>query len=187
MRVKKIIRREFLKTSALLGLGAASLHLPDRAIAAGEIRLLTWEGYAEDAWIKDFEQSNGVTVTKTYVGSNDEYMAKLAAGGGDYDVAVIVSSLAERAIDAGFVENLDLSLIPNFEQLYPRLKTVAFISKEKQVYGVPTFLGITLVTVNADVIPDGSDFGILFDNRYACKIGMGRCCNVGRRGELDGN
>ncbi|TIO26767.1 extracellular solute-binding protein [Mesorhizobium sp.] len=171
--MKQIIRREFLKASALVGLATfAGLKLPRRAIAASELRLLTWEGYAEDAWVKDFEQANGVTVTKTYVGSNDEYMAKLAAGGGDYDVVVIVSSLARRAIDAGFVENLDLSLISNFEQLYPRLKSVDFISKDKRVFGVPTFLGIDPVTVNADVIPEGNDFGILFDKQYAGKIGM---------------
>ncbi|RWC83366.1 MAG: extracellular solute-binding protein [Mesorhizobium sp.] len=166
-------RREFLKTSALLGVSAAvGLKVAGRAIAAGELRLLTWEGYAENAWVKDFEQANGVTVAKTYVGSNDEYMAKLAAGGNDYDLVVIVSSLARRAIDAGFVENLDLSLIPHFEQLYPRLKTVDFISKDKRVYGVPTFFGIEPVTVNAEAIPEGNDFGILFDKRYAGKIAM---------------
>lgn len=166
-------RREFLKTSALVGLSAAAgLKLANRAAAAGELRLLTWEGYAEDAWVKDFEQANDVTVTKTYVGSNDEYMAKLAAGGGDYDLVVIVSSLAKRAIDAGFVESLDPSLIPNFEQLYPRLKSVGFISKDGQVYGAPTFLAISPVTVNAEAIPQGNDFGLLFDKQYAGKIAM---------------
>ncbi|RVC85886.1 extracellular solute-binding protein, partial [Mesorhizobium sp. M2A.F.Ca.ET.017.03.2.1] len=67
---------------------------------------------------------------------------------------------------------LDLSLIPHFEQLYPRLKTVDFISKDKRVYGVPTFFGIEPVTVNAEAIPEGNDFGILFDKRYAGKIAM---------------
>lgn len=166
-------RREFLKTSTLLGLTAATgLKFSKPAAAAGELRLLTWEGYAEDAWVKDFEQANGVTVTKTYVGSNDEYMAKLAAGGGDYDLVVIVSSLAKRAIDAGFVESLDVSLIPNFQQLYPRLQKVGFIFKDDQLYGAPTFLAISPVTVNAEVIPEGNDFGILFDKKYTGKIAM---------------
>ena len=166
-------RREFLKTSTLLGLTAAvGLKFCRPAAAAGELRLLTWEGYAEDAWVKDFEQANGVTVTKTYVGSNDEYMAKLAAGGADYDLVVIVSSLAKRAIDAGFVESLDVSLIPNFSQLYPRLQKVGFIFKDDQLYGAPTFLAVSPVTVNAEVIPEGNDFGILFDKKYAGKIAM---------------
>lgn len=166
-------RREFLKTTTLLGLTAATgLKFSRPAAAAGELKLLTWEGYAEDAWVKDFEQANGVTVTKTYVGSNDEYMAKLAAGGGEYDLVVIVSSLAKRAIDAGFVESLDPSLIPNFQQLYPRLQKVGFIFKDDQLYGAPTFLAISPVTVNAEVIPEGNDFGILFDKKYAGKIAM---------------
>jgi spermidine/putrescine-binding protein len=108
-------RRGFLRSGLGLatGLGAISglTGFHDRAWAAGELRLLTWEGYAEDAWVKDFEAANGVKVAKTYVGSNDEYMAKLAAGGGEYDLVVIVSSLAKRAIDAGFVEPLDTALI----------------------------------------------------------------------------
>lgn len=166
-------RREFLKTSTALGIGAAaSMTLANSAAAADELRLLTWEGYAEDAWVKDFEQANGITVTRTYVGSNDEYMAKLAAGGGDYDLVVIVSSLARRAMDAGFVEPLDPALIPNLDLLYPRLKTVDFISKDNQVYGAPTFLAIGPITVNAEVIPEGNDFGLLFDKKYAGKIAM---------------
>lgn len=167
-------RRHFLRAGTALTLGAAAgVNLnPRLANAAGTLRLLTWEGYAEDAWIKDFEAANGVTVTKTYVGSNDEYMAKLAAGGGDYDLVVIVSSLARRAIDAGFVEPLDLSLIPNYELLFPRLQNLEFTAKDDQVYGAPTFVAISPVTVNAEAIPQGDDFGILFDEQYAGRIAM---------------
>jgi len=113
-----------------------------------------------------------VQVSKTYVGSNDEYMAKLAAGGGDYDLVVIVSSLARRAIDAGFVEALDLGLIPNFEGIFPRAKTAPFIAKDSQIYGAPTFLFVSPVTVNAKALPEGNDFGILFDPKNAGKIAM---------------
>lgn len=169
-------RRGFLRSGLGLaaGLGAISGMggFQDRALAAGELRLLTWEGYAEDAWVKDFEEANGVKVAKTYVGSNDEYMAKLAAGGGEYDLVVIVSSLAKRAIDAGFVEPLDTALIPNLAQIYPRLQKPAFAMKDGALYGAPTFLAITPVTVNAEAIPEGNDFGILFDAKYSGKLAM---------------
>ena len=140
--------------------------------ACNELSVLTWEGYADDIWIKPFEQKAGVSVARTYVGSNDEYMAKLAAGGGGYDVVVIVSSLSKRAIDLGFVEPLDLSKIPNFQQLFEQFKTVDFNRKGDEVYGVPTFWGTSPVTVNAEVIPEGNDFGILFDPKYKGRIGM---------------
>ncbi len=166
-------RRSFLKTTASLAFaGAATSLLPAHSRAAEELRLLTWEGYADDSWVKDFEAENGAVVSKTYVGSNDEYMAKLAAGGGDYDLVVIVSSLAKRAIDAGFVEALDPSLIPNFKQLFPRLQSLAFLNVDGKLYGAPTFIAISPVTVDAAAIPQGEDFGILFDAKYSGKIAM---------------
>jgi putative spermidine/putrescine transport system substrate-binding protein/spermidine/putrescine transport system substrate-binding protein len=174
MKIRKINRRAFLKTSLAMPLiaGAASLSLPRRSSAATELRLLTWEGYAEDAWVKDFEAANNVTVSKTYVGSNDEYMAKLAAGGSGYDLVVIVSSLAQRAIKANFVEAVDPSLIPNIAQLYDRLQRATFDVDGSKLYCVPTFLAISPVTVNAEAIPTGDDFGLLFDPQYKGKIAM---------------
>lgn len=167
-------RRTVLKSAIPAALGfATSLSIKaHQAWAASELRLLTWEGYAEDAWVKDFEQSNNASVKKTYVGSNDEYMAKLAAGGADYDVVVIVSSLAQRAINAGFVEALDPALVPNLRQLYPRLQKADFNVKDGQLFGAPTFLAISPVTVNSEAIPEGNDFGILFDPKYSGKIAM---------------
>lgn len=167
-------RRHFLRTSTAFAVGAAAgLRLrPAIAQEGGTLRLLTWEGYADDAWVKNFEDAHGVQVAKTYVGSNDEYMAKLAAGGGDYDLVVIVSSLGRRAINAGFVEPLDLSLIPNFQSIYPRLQSGGFIRKDDQVFGAPTFVAISPITVNTEVIPEGNDFGLLFDERFAGRIAM---------------
>lgn len=148
------------------------LTLSAAAGAAEELRLLTWEGYADDAWVKPFEEEHGVTVTRTYVGSNDEYMAKLAAGGGEYDLVVIVSSLTKRAIEAGFVEPLDLNQIPNFKDLFPGFQKLDFNQKDGVMYGAPTFWGTDPVTVDARIIPEGNDFGVLFDPKYKGKIAM---------------
>ena len=48
--------------------------------AGGEVNLLTWEGYADDSFVSIFEEKTGCELTKTYVGSNDEIVAKMAAG-----------------------------------------------------------------------------------------------------------
>lgn len=137
------------------GVAFGGLHfIGTPTLAQTELRILTWESYAEDEWIKSFEEENGVTVSRTYVGSNDEYMAKLAAGGGEYDIVTIVSSLAERAINAGFVEAIDLGKVPNYSQLFPELQAAAFNHKDGEVYGIPYNWGLIPITVNAEVIPD---------------------------------
>ena len=166
-------RRSFLKLTASAALSSTAMAVaPVRANTATELRLLTWEGYADDSWVKDFEKEHGVSVSRSYVGSNDEYMAKLAAGGVEYDLVVIVSSLAQRAIGAGFVEPLDPTLIPNLAQLFPRLQSLALISAGGALYGAPTFLALSPVTVNAEEIPEGDDFGLLFDPKFEGKIAM---------------
>jgi spermidine/putrescine-binding protein len=165
--------RHLLKVSvALMAAGGAIIGSQNAYAACNELSVLTWEGYADDIWIKPFEQKAGVPVARTYVGSNDEYMAKLAAGGGGYDLVVIVSSLGKRAIESGFVEPVDLSKIPNFQQLFDAFKTVEFNKKGEEVYGVATFWGTSPVTVNSEVIPEGNDFGVLFDPKYKGRIGM---------------
>lgn len=165
-------RRSFLKSSVSLALSSAAIATSVHASSDTELRLLTWEGYADDSWVKDFENEHGVTVKRTYVGSNDEYMAKLAAGGAEYDLVVIVSSLTQRAISAGFVEPLDPALIPNLSQLFPRLQSLALLSANGTLYGAPTFIAMSPVTVNAEEIPEGDDFGLLFDPKYQGKIAM---------------
>lgn len=165
MKLKRTISAGIISVIAAIG----SLCAP---AVAQELQVLTWEGYADDSWVKPFEEATGATVKRTYVGSNDEYMAKLATGSGGYDVVTIVSSLAQPAIKAGFVEPLDLELIPNFSQLFGPLQTLPELQKDGKVYGAPTFWGIEPVTVNADEIPEGDDFAILFDPKYAGRIAM---------------
>lgn len=165
------MKTRLLTTSAAL-LGITLATTGGAFAQCTEIGMLTWEGYVDDAWVKPFEEETGITVKRTYVGSNDEYMAKLAAGGGDYDVVTIVSSLAGRAIGAGFVEPLDVAQLPHLEQIFEGFRDLDFLHKDGEIYGAPTFWGTTPVTVNADVIPEGEDFGILFDPKYSGRIGM---------------
>jgi len=145
-----------------------------RAQATGELRYLGWVDYVNDEWISLFEEKYDVDVQGTYVGSNDEYMAKLAAGGGAYyDVVTIVSSLVQPSIKAGFIEPLDLDLVPNFYDLFPEFQNLELMRDEAgNVYGAPWVWGTNPVTVNADIYPEGNDFGILFDPKYKGKISM---------------
>ncbi len=53
---------------------------------AAELNVLTWEGYADKSFVEPFEKASGCKVNATYVGSNDDFAPKLAAGGGVYDI-----------------------------------------------------------------------------------------------------
>lgn len=144
------------------------------AEAKQELRVVTFEGYAEPVWIEPFEEAFDAEIKTIYIGSNDEYMAKLAAdgGSGEFDVVLIVSSLAQPAIRAGFVEPLDLALLPNLDEQFESLKSISFNQHDGQTYGVCIFWGTAPMTVNAEVVPEDADYGILFDPAYAGKLAM---------------
>jgi spermidine/putrescine-binding protein len=170
----QLTRRGFLANASMTAGGAAAFTLfrPSNGRSAGELRMMTWEGYATDDIIRGFVEATGVSVARTYMGSNDEYMAKLAAGGDDYDIVVIVTSFAQQAIKQGFIEPLDLAKLPNFTKLYPEFQKLPFYKSEGKSYGAPTYWGLVPLTVNAEVIPDRNDFGLLFDPQYKGKIAM---------------
>jgi spermidine/putrescine-binding protein len=153
------------------GLCGLPLFAVSSLATADTLRILTWEGLADDAWIEPFEEEHGVEVRRTYVGSNDEYMSALAAGDTRYDTVVIVSSLAQTAIQAGFVEAVDSDRLTNLDGVFPEFLAIDFLGDGGDRYGVPTFWDIQPVTVNADVV-EACSFDVLFDEEYAGSIAM---------------
>jgi len=110
------------------GLGAAH---------AGEVNVLTWEGYADDSFIKPFEEATGCKVSATYVGSNDDFAPKLAAGGGVYDLVSPSIDATKALIEAGFIAPLDLSRVPRYGEIYEKFRSAEGINYEDQPYGIP--------------------------------------------------
>lgn len=117
---------------------AIGLTLPaGTALAEGEVNLLTWEGYADESYVKQFEAESGCTVSATYVGSNDDFAPKLAAGGGVYDLITPSIDTTKVMIDAGFVEPIDLAKVPRFNEIYEKFRTAEGIQGDGTIYGVP--------------------------------------------------
>lgn len=125
------LKSTLVTASLALGLSAGPI------FAAGEVSLLTWEGYADDSFIKQFEEESGCEVSATYVGSNDDFAPKLAAGGGVYDLITPSIDTTKIMIEAGFVEPIDLSQVGRFEEVYEKFRTAEGINHDGDVYGVP--------------------------------------------------
>ncbi|RWI66017.1 extracellular solute-binding protein [Mesorhizobium sp.] len=172
----QLTRRKFLNTASMAAAAASttvlSPFISKTAKAATELRVLVWESLAPDYIVEEFTKTTGVKVSRTYVSSNDEYMAKLAAGTVDYDLVDITSSLMQRAIQSNFIEPLDIAKIPNFKLLYPEFQNLSYFKDGDKNYGAPAFYGYLPLTLNADVIPTRNDFDILFDPAFKGKIAM---------------
>ena len=79
--------------------------------AGGTLNVLTWEGYADPSFADAFTAATGCTVSATYVGSNDDFAPKLAAGGDVFDLITPSIDTTSIMIEAGFVEPIDTERI----------------------------------------------------------------------------
>lgn len=130
----------FSKTKTIIGAVATAAFVAgvaSSAASAGEVSVLTWEGYADDSFIKPFEEATGCKVSATYVGSNDDFAPKLAAGGAVYDLVTPSIDATKVLIEAGFIDPIDLSRVPRYGEIYEKFRVSEGINHEGKAYGIP--------------------------------------------------
>lgn len=110
--------------------------------AAPTLSLLVWEGYADPAFVRAFEESHNCKVVASYMGSSDELVAKLRGGSApNYDVISPSSDVATMIATTGLAAPLDLSKLPSYQQLSPKLRNLPLVRTGDKVYGVPFMWG----------------------------------------------
>jgi putative spermidine/putrescine transport system substrate-binding protein/spermidine/putrescine transport system substrate-binding protein len=159
---------------AVVSIAAAPLPFSVKpAHAEGALNLLVWEGYADQSFVKDFEAESGCKVTATYVGSNDDFAPKLAAGGGVYDLLSVSSDAANVLAVAGFVEPVDLAKVERWNEIYEVFRNSPGINYDGKVYGVPLTWGANPFMYRTDKIAEEpTSIAALWDAKYKGKIGM---------------
>jgi len=132
-----MLRRLQLATALglLLALGGCAKKQPT-------LSLLVWEGYADPSFVKDFEQQCKCRVAAAYMGSSDELVAKLRGGSAStYDVISPSSDVATMLSSAGLAAPLELSKLPTYAQMSPRLTSMQLVKANGNTYGIPFMWG----------------------------------------------
>ncbi|MBL1421661.1 MAG: ABC transporter substrate-binding protein [Alphaproteobacteria bacterium] len=143
------------------------------AFAANEINILTWEGYADQSFVKPFEDASGCKVNATYVGSNDDFAPKLIAGGGVYDLISPSIDSTTTLIEAAFLQPVDTSKLAEYNNLYEQFRTNAAFNHEGEVYGIPFAWGaIAFMYLTDKFETPPTSLADLWDEKYAGKISL---------------
>lgn len=166
-------RRDFMTgvTAGLAGLLLAGTLTPATA-APKELRILTWEGYADEPWVKAFEAKTGAKVKITYTGSVDEIFAKMTASKGqDFDVIAIETSSYKRLTQEKLIQPVDLSKIPNAKNLLPAFRDVSAIVFDGKPYAVPFAWGSIPLIYDKKAFPQPpASWSVLWDEKYKGRI-----------------
>src|SRR5450432_3694447 len=156
-----------LPVVAALLLGSCSKKTPS-------LNLLVWEGYADPSYVKEFEEKCGCKVSASYMGSSDELVAKLRGGSAsNYDVISPSSDVATMIATTGLAAALDLTKIPSYSQLAPKLTSLPLVRANGQVYGVPFMWGPDPLIYDTTVFSSApASWNVLWDAKYKGKISV---------------
>ena len=107
----------------------------------GELNLYNWTDYISPELLDRFESETGITVNLDNYDSNETLLAKLQAGGANYDVIVPSDYMVAQMIELGLLQEVDPAAFPNGQYIKPEFLDVYFDPGRK--YTAPYMYGTT--------------------------------------------
>jgi spermidine/putrescine-binding protein len=162
------------RTSVVMLLAVATLLLGSCSKKTPTLNLLVWEGYADPSYVHTFEEQNHCKVSASYMGSSDELVAKLRGGSaGTYDVISPSSDVATMIAKNDLAAPLDLSKIPSYGQLAPKMTSLPLVRVNGNTYGVPFMWGPDPLIYDTTAFPQAPDsWNAFWDAKYRGKISV---------------
>jgi len=164
-----------LKRLLLVAMGFLVLAATTSPSFARELRILAWQGYADDDWVKAFEKKFDVDVSVVFIGTDDEIWAKIKGSEGkDFDLFAVNTAQLQRYIDLGLTTPYDMSKIPNQKKALSRfrdLSKVTGVMRDGKVYAIPyAFDSIGLIYDTEKVKPAPTSWNAMWDPKYKNKV-----------------
>jgi spermidine/putrescine transport system substrate-binding protein len=159
-------RRKFLTTTAA---ATAALALPAHAQARSTLNIFCWSEYIPQSVIDGFSKANRVRVNVENYASNEEMLAKLAAGTARYDLIQPSEYVVEELVKDGRLEEIDMANIPNLKNLDPKYTKLSYDPENK--YSVTWMAGNVGIIVNRSKIKDEiKGYSGVFQDKFKKRI-----------------
>jgi putative spermidine/putrescine transport system substrate-binding protein len=154
----------------------------------GQVDIVAWPGYIERGetdkaydWVTGFEAKTGCKVNVKTAGTSDEMVSLMTQGG--YDLVTASGDASIRLIRGNTVQPIDVTRVPSFPTVDPRLQQAAWHYVDGKHYGVPYQWGPNVLMYNTSVFKEPpTSWGVVFE---AQKLPDGKP-NKGRIQAYDG-
>jgi len=167
-------RRRFTQAlAATAAVGAIGLPAT-RARAETTVNFLGWQGYDDPVVFDDFLKSKGIALNTTYIGNNDEIVAKLRGGGiGQIDIVTPYMGYIPLLVKLDLIQPIDVARVPNLEKVMPIFRNDVNINVNGQLYGVPfTWGGGPMMYDPAVIATPPESWKDLLKPEFKGKVGM---------------
>ncbi|MFY0309944.1 extracellular solute-binding protein [Leisingera sp. D0M16] len=166
-----------LTTMTAAALSAVSAMAVPAAADPGRVSLYNWSGYIAPETVERFQDTTGTSLLLDTYGEADEAEARLLARGTGYDVAVVASETVARLAEAGAIQQISLSGIPNGAAIDQQLMQLYLDSMpQAEGYALPYLWGTTGIAYDRSAVlerlPDAplDSWALVFDPANASKL-----------------
>jgi spermidine/putrescine transport system substrate-binding protein len=167
-------RRDLMKSAAALGAIVATGSTSRDASAAGAVSMFGWQDYDAGLRVGDFLQREGIEVSFTPIGNNDEIISRLSAGGaGQIDIVTPYMGYIPFMVAAELLEPIDESLVPNLANVPEVFRNDSNVIVNGTRYSVPFTWGSGPMAYDPAAIPTAPESWMdIFKPEYKGKVGM---------------
>lgn len=120
---------------------------------------------------ESFERKTGVTIEFNPF-SNLDGIVSDAESGHAHDIFIISNEGIQLLHDMGLISPLELSSLPNYQNLHHNLKYSEWSQFGGRVYAVPWAWGPTGLMYDRGVIPDANSWSVLWNPKYRGRVAM---------------
>lgn len=167
-----------MKKNILLGLAllAIAMVMPSAGQAApkgSDLFVYDWASYDDQSLFPEYIKKYGSKPKFTFYQDEEEARAKLKAGF-QADLVHPCAYAMNGWREQGLVQPIDVSRIPNYKDLEPRLKNMPGFVADGKVWAIPYDNGQTSLVYNADKVPasDIESLSIFTNPKYKGKISL---------------
>ncbi len=128
------------------------------ATGEGEVDIVDWPGYIERGandpnydWVTGFEKQTGCMVKVKDAATSDEMVQLMNSGG--FDLVTASGDASLRLIYGGSVQEVDVTKIPSYKNVDPRLQNAPWHTVNGKHYGVSYQWGPNVLMYNTKVFP----------------------------------
>ncbi|MGC8955468.1 MAG: extracellular solute-binding protein [Fervidobacterium sp.] len=127
------------------------------------LHIYNWADYIPQEVVEEFEKEYNCKIIYDTYSSNEEMYSKLKQANSGYDIVFPSGDHVRMMINDRILEKLDLSKIPNFKNLDPRVLEKTTYDPNHE-YSVPYMMGTTGVIVNKKYVKDFQKSWSIFEN-----------------------
>ena len=138
---------------------------------SGELHLLTWANEPPSEILVAFQLETGIKVIRDTIDSNEALLAKLEAGATGYDIVNPSQYAVTLLKKEGFLEELDITRIPNYENIMDGFRNLVYDPGLK--FSIPYIWGTTGLMYNDTCVTEPiTSWKAMWDEKYAGRIYM---------------